>query len=68
MDLVRMIGSGTNSQPGEFCLIPDFQSCYLARLYHFKISIKLSNGEKVSIKVPAIIQKYPSSLDFNSYS
>ncbi|EDK40625.2 hypothetical protein PGUG_04723 [Meyerozyma guilliermondii ATCC 6260] len=68
MDSVRMIGSGTNSQPGEFCLIPDFQSCYLARLYHFKISIKLSNGEKVSIKVPAIIQKYPSSLDFNSYS
>lgn len=58
MNLIRLLGSGTTAHD-EFCLVPDFQSCFLARLYYFKIHIKLSNGEKVSIKVPTIIQKYP---------
>ncbi|EGW32392.1 uncharacterized protein SPAPADRAFT_61464 [Spathaspora passalidarum NRRL Y-27907] len=41
----------------RFNLVPDFQSCFMSRLYHIKVTILLSNNDYVRIKVPVRIQK-----------
>lgn len=41
----------------DLCLIPDFQYCFLARLYYIKIKLKCPNGDKMTLKVPLILQK-----------
>lgn len=41
----------------DFCLVPDFQYCYMARLYYLKVKLKCPNGERLAIKVPLILQK-----------
>lgn len=41
----------------DFCLIPDFQYCFTARLYYLKIKLKCPNGDKMVLKVPLILQK-----------
>ncbi|CAI5758579.1 unnamed protein product [Candida verbasci] len=41
----------------DFCLVPEFQSCLLARVYYLKIDFKLSNLEKISLRVPVVLQK-----------
>ncbi|KAK6201686.1 ubiquitination pathway protein [Scheffersomyces amazonensis] len=46
-------GSATN----EFCLIPDFQFCSMARIYYFKITLRNSSGEKLCMKVPMVLQR-----------
>lgn len=55
LDTTSTIFSHVHSN--EFCLIPDFQFCYLARLYYFKINVKCPNGEKLSVCLPLNIQK-----------
>lgn len=47
-------GAGTQS---EFTLVPDFQSCNIARLYYLKLIVKFTNGEKGVIRVPVVLQK-----------
>lgn len=44
----------------EFCLIPEFQSCTLARIYYIKLKFKCPNGEKVYLRVPLLIQNMDS--------
>ncbi|EMG46733.1 hypothetical protein G210_3011 [Candida maltosa Xu316] len=42
----------------DFCLIPDFQSCLLARIYYLKIDLKFhTSTEKVTLRVPIVLQK-----------
>lgn len=41
----------------EFCLVPNFQSCLLARLYYLKINLKCPNGEKLPLRVPILLQR-----------
>ena len=41
----------------RFTLVPDFQSCYMTRLYHIRLTVHLSNGTYSNIKVPVRIQK-----------
>lgn len=41
----------------DFCLVPDFQTCLLARLYYLKIDLKFHTSEKVSLRVPIVLQK-----------
>ncbi|KAK6456140.1 ubiquitination pathway protein [Scheffersomyces xylosifermentans] len=41
----------------DFCLVPDFQSCYLARLYYLKLHLKCPNGEKVYMRIPIVLQR-----------
>ncbi|KAG7664246.1 uncharacterized protein J8A68_002215 [[Candida] subhashii] len=46
-----------NTTLGEFCLIPDFQTCLMARVYYLNLDFKLNNMEKIALKVPLIIQR-----------
>ncbi|ODV80790.1 ubiquitination pathway protein [Suhomyces tanzawaensis NRRL Y-17324] len=41
----------------EFCLVPDFQSCLLSRLYYLKVNLKCPNGDKIAFRVPLVLQK-----------
>ncbi|KAI5954488.1 hypothetical protein KGF54_002263 [Candida jiufengensis] len=41
----------------KFNLVPDFQSCYMAILYHLKLVIFLSTGDCLRLKVPVRIEK-----------
>ncbi|KAK6455599.1 Bul1 N terminus-domain-containing protein [Scheffersomyces xylosifermentans] len=41
----------------KFCLVPNFQSCYLARMYYLKVILVTSTNEHIKIKVPVVIQK-----------
>ena len=41
----------------NFTLVPDFQSCFMCRLYHVKLTMALSNDRYVNIKVPVRVQK-----------
>ncbi|CAK7908795.1 hypothetical protein CAAN3_10S03334 [[Candida] anglica] len=44
--------------PGkEFTLVPDFQSCYLIRMYYLKVHIKCPNGDNLTMKVPIVLQR-----------
>ncbi|CAK7908790.1 hypothetical protein CAAN3_10S03312 [[Candida] anglica] len=43
---------------GEFCLVPDFQSCHMARMYYLKICVKLSNNQVMTVNAPLIVEKY----------
>lgn len=47
----------SNTTSPEFCLVPDFQSCLLARLYYLKINLKCPNGEKLPLRVPILLQR-----------
>lgn len=55
VDLKDAIISSTGSK--DFCLVPDFQYCLLARLYYLKVDIKCPNGEKITMKVPIVLQR-----------
>lgn len=41
----------------DFCLVPDFQHCLIARIYYLKIDVRLQNSEKISLRVPVILQR-----------
>lgn len=41
----------------RFNLVPDFQSCFMTRSYHLKMTFELGNGDCARIKVPVIIEK-----------
>ncbi|RLV94492.1 Ubiquitin ligase-binding protein BUL1 [Spathaspora sp. JA1] len=41
----------------RFNLVPDFQSCFMTRSYHIRITLLLSNNDHLRIKVPVRIQK-----------
>lgn len=41
----------------RFNFVPDFQTCYMSRLYHIKLSVTLFNGDVAHIRVPVNIQK-----------
>ncbi|RCK64278.1 Ubiquitin ligase-binding protein BUL2 [Candida viswanathii] len=41
----------------RFTLVPDFQSCFMGRMYHIRLTVHLSNGSFSNIKVPVRIQK-----------
>ncbi|KAG2731983.1 hypothetical protein G9P44_004400 [Scheffersomyces stipitis] len=45
------------SMSSDFCLVPDFQTCYVARLYYLNIGLRTPNGEKFHVKVPLILQR-----------
>lgn len=62
MDIVtahlKVIGTFKNNNAFDaFNLVPSFQSCYIGRFYYLKISISLSNGDTVHIKVPVDFEK-----------
>ncbi|EMG49706.1 hypothetical protein G210_5465 [Candida maltosa Xu316] len=40
-----------------FTLVPDFQSCFMSRMYHIRLTVQLSNGSYSNIKIPVRIQK-----------
>jgi hypothetical protein len=42
----------------KFCLVPNFQSCYMARMYFIRICLVLGGNETVFVKVPVEINKY----------
>ncbi|RCK63363.1 Ubiquitin ligase-binding protein BUL2 [Candida viswanathii] len=41
----------------RFNFVPDFQTCYMSRLYHIRLNFILVNGDVAHIRVPANIQK-----------
>jgi hypothetical protein len=43
--------------PSEYCLVPDFQTCLVARIYYLKLKFKCISGEKIYLRVPLVIQK-----------
>lgn len=43
--------------PHDFCLVPDFQYCLMSRLYYLKVDLKCPNGDKVTIKIPLVLQR-----------
>ncbi|RLV96060.1 Ubiquitin ligase-binding protein BUL1 [Spathaspora sp. JA1] len=56
--LVVKEGNQTLSKSYDrFTLVPDFQSCFMSRLYHIKLTLTLSNNDRLRIKVPIRIQK-----------
>ncbi|KAK6466020.1 BUL1-like protein [Scheffersomyces coipomensis] len=38
-------------------LVPNFQTCLISRLYYFKITVKLMNGESLIVNVPLSIER-----------
>lgn len=59
LDLANTIMPGTGSK--DFCLVPDFQHCMVARLYYLRIELKCPNGDKIPIKVPLVLQRQRDS-------
>lgn len=55
VDVANTIIASTGTR--DFCLVPDFQYCLLARLYYLKVAVKCPNGDKLTMKVPLILQK-----------
>ena len=41
----------------NFCLVPSFQMCYMARVYYLKIVVTLLKGEALLVHVPVEITK-----------
>lgn len=41
----------------DFCLVPDFQNCMIARVYYLKIDVKMQSGEKLPLRVPIVLQR-----------
>ncbi|KAG5420738.1 BUL1 [Candida metapsilosis] len=41
----------------RFNLVPDFQSCFMTRSYHLRLTFELGNGDVARIKVPVVIEK-----------
>lgn len=60
IDMKNLIQSSNPSS--DFCLIPDFQFCTLARIYYIKLKFKCPNGEKVYLRVPILIQNMDSPV------
>lgn len=54
--LPRAYSEGRGNFFDNFTLVPDFQSCYLTRMYYIKILIKLTTGELLKMYVPAHVQ------------
>lgn len=54
LEATATAGAGTHS---EFTLVPDFQSCNIARLYYLKLTLKCTNGDKGVFRVPVVLQK-----------
>lgn len=58
LDLANLLHRpAPNTAGGEFCLIPDFQTCLMARLYYIHLDFKLSNTDKIALKIPLTIQR-----------
>lgn len=60
LDLTSMNLFGSEKEKkflDEYCLIPDFQSCCMGRMYFFKICFILSNGQFANIQIPISIEK-----------
>lgn len=53
----KLVSADGKELAGPFHLVPDFQSCLLARLYYIRIKFKMPNGEKVCLQVPLLIQR-----------
>ena len=47
----------TSKSYDRFTLVPDFQSCFMSRMYYIRLTVHLSNGSFSNIKVPVRIQK-----------
>ncbi|GEQ71826.1 hypothetical protein JCM33374_g5512 [Metschnikowia sp. JCM 33374] len=43
----------------EFCLVPSFQSCNIARMYYIRTLVGFSTGDTVELKLPVTIAKLP---------
>ncbi|KAI5949734.1 hypothetical protein KGF57_004557 [Candida theae] len=41
----------------RFNLVPDFQSCFMTRSYHLRLTFELSNGDVARLKVPVVVEK-----------
>lgn len=41
----------------QLTLVPSFQTCHMARLYYFKITAKLSNGDFLVVNAPLNIER-----------
>ncbi|KAM9906837.1 hypothetical protein OXX79_001317 [Metschnikowia pulcherrima] len=49
------------SSADEFCLVPSFQNCNIARMYYLRLIIGFSTGEKTELKLPLTIAKIPNN-------
>lgn len=49
--------SQTGAAYDNFCLVPSFQLCNIARLYYLKVALTLRKGEVVLLHVPIEIEK-----------
>lgn len=47
----------TGAAYDNFCLVPSFQLCNIARLYYLKVALTLRKGEVVLLHVPVEIEK-----------
>lgn len=54
--------SQSTHNPKDFCLIPEFQSCTLARIYYVRLKFKSPSGEKIYLRVPLLIQNMDSPM------
>ncbi|EMG46760.1 hypothetical protein G210_2987 [Candida maltosa Xu316] len=61
INLENLVLKGGSKNKGKsydrFTLVPDFQSCFMTRMYYVRIIVQLSNGSYSHIKVPIRIQK-----------
>lgn len=55
IDLANTVMKPTNLT--DFCLVPDFQTCLMARIYYLKVDLKFHTGEKITLRVPIVLQK-----------
>lgn len=59
LDSCHVKGGGVPGKKSAFdviCLVPDFQTCFLIRLYYMRISVKHKNGFTQVVHVPVTVE------------
>lgn len=59
LDSCQLKGGGVQGKKSAFdviCLVPDFQTCFLTRLYYVRISVKHKNGFIQVVHVPVTVE------------
>lgn len=47
------------SNVGDFRIVPDFQNCYMSRMYYLQIKVRINSSHVLLLKIPIIIQCPP---------
>lgn len=45
-----------NNSKTESCILPDFQSCLIARLYYLRICFKTTTNQTLTVNVPVVVE------------